>query len=139
MANVIYPKFKAASIDGGANANLLTGNVKAALVNTTGGAPYTYSATHEFLSDVPGAAIVANTGNAGSKSVGTDASFQSSIVTANTVTGIQIDAVILYIDTGVTGTSRLVAYYDTGITGLPVTPAGANYNVIPDSAGWFTE
>jgi hypothetical protein len=136
MANKIYPKFKKATMTGGANTNLLTGNVKAALVNTTS---YTYNDAHEFLSDVAGAAIIASTGAAGSKSVTDLAAFLSGTVVASSVTGAEIDAVILYIDTGSGSTSRLVAYYDTGVTGLPVTPAGASYNVIPDATGWFVE
>lgn len=136
MANKIYPKYKKASMSGGANVNLLTGTVKAALVNTTS---YTYNDSHEFLSDVPGAAIIASTGAATSKSVTDLAAFQSGTVVASAVSGSEIDAVVLYIDTGSPSTSRLVAFYDSGVTGLPVTPAGASYNVIPDASGWFTE
>lgn len=136
MANRIYPKYKKASMSGGATVNLLTGSVKAALVNTTS---YTYSDSHEFLSDIPGPAIIATTGAFGSKSVTDLAAFQAGTVVASAVTGAEIDAVVIYIDTGSSTTSRLVAYYDTGVTGLPVTPAGASYNVIPDASGLFVE
>ena len=137
MANKVYPKYKAACENGGANTNLIAGNVKALLVNTGVGG-YAYSDSHEFVSDVAGAAIVARTGSAGGKTVTAGAAFQSGTVVASAVTGSEIDAVILYIDTGADSTSRLVAYYDTGVTGLPVTPAGASYNVIPDTTGWLT-
>lgn len=135
MANKIYPKYKKASMSGGANVDLIGGTVKAALVS----AGYVYSDAHEFLSDVGSGNIVATTGAAAGKSVTDGAAFESGTVVASAVTGSTIRAVILYIDTGSTATSRLVAYYDTGVTGLPVTPAGASYNVVPDVSGWFTE
>jgi hypothetical protein len=43
----------------------------------------------------------------------------------------------MFVDTGSPSSSRLVFFQDTGVTGLPVTPAGASYNLIMDSAGWF--
>ena len=45
---------------------------------------------------------------------------------------------MIYIDTGVAGTSRLIAYIDTGVTGLPVTPNGGDINITWDAAGIFT-
>ena len=45
---------------------------------------------------------------------------------------------MIYIDTGVAGTSRLIAYIDTGVAGLPVTPNGGDINITWDAAGIFT-
>ena len=53
------------------------------------------------------------------------------------VSGVSVEAWVMIIDTGAPSTTRLVFFQDTGVTGLPVTPAGANYNAIMDSAGWF--
>lgn len=40
---------------------------------------------------------------------------------------------MVYIDTGVAGTLRLIAYIDTGVTGLPVTPNGGDINITWDA------
>ncbi|PWE32789.1 hypothetical protein DDZ14_08565 [Maritimibacter sp. 55A14] len=134
MANAIYPKYKEALLGGGANTDMLTGDVKAILVDL---ADYTYSAAHQFLSDVPAAARVATSGNLATKTV-TDGTFDSADFTWTAATGDPSEAIILYIDTGVEGTSRLILFLDTGQTGLPVTPNGGDINFTVDAAGWFT-
>ena len=132
MANAIYPKYKEAAMGGGANTDLVTGNVRAILVDL---ADYTYASTHEFLSDVPAAARVATSGNLTTKSV-TDGNFDSDNATWTAVTGDPSEAIILYIDTGVEATSRLFLILDTGQTGLPVTPNGGDITYTVDAAGW---
>lgn len=134
MANKIYPKYKKAAISGGANVNLLTSNVKLVMVDT---GAYTYDDTHEFLSDIPSGARIGITGALSSKAVSDLAAFTSANGRADGVTGASVETLAMYIDTGTPASSRLVAYFDTGVTGLPVTPAGASYNIIPPSGGWF--
>jgi len=133
MANAVYPKHKKAANTGGANTNLLTANLKLVLIDT---GAYTYSASHEFLSDVPGGAQLKITGSLTGKSVGDDAALHFDNPTFASVTSVSAEAVILFVDTGSASTSRLIVYKDTGITGLPVTPAGASYNYIVDGAGF---
>jgi hypothetical protein len=134
MANAIYPKYKEALLNGSANTDMSAGNVKCVLVDL---ADYTYSAAHDFLDDVLAAARVATSGNLTTKTF-TDGTFDSDNVTFSAVTGDQSEALIIYIDTAVEGTSRLVCFLDTGQTGLPVTPNGGDINVTVDAAGWFT-
>src|SRR5712691_8608210 len=134
MANKVYPKFKKAAINGGANTNLLTGVVKFVLLDT---GTYTYADTDEFLSDIPSGARISTSGALTGKSVSDLAAFSSDNARFDTVTGPSVEAVALFVDTGAPATSRLIAYFDTGITGLPVTPAGASYNVIESSGSWF--
>lgn len=131
MANAIYPKWKEAVIQGSANSSL-AGDVKAILVDS---ADYTYSAAHDFLDDVPGGAIVATSGNLGTKTY-TNGTFDTADFTFTAVTGDVSEALIIYIDTGSAATSRLVCYRDTGVTGLPVTPNGGDITVSVPS-GWF--
>lgn len=131
MANAIYPKWKEAVIQGSANSSL-AGNVKAILVDT---ADYTYSAAHDFLDDVPSAAIVATSANLGTKTY-TNGTFDTADFTFTAVTGDVSEALIIYIDTGSAATSRLVCYRDTNVTGLPVTPNGGDITVSVPS-GWF--
>lgn len=135
MANAIYPKFKKAGHNGGANVNLITGVVKMVLIDE---GLYTYDAAHEFLSDIPSGARIATSGALAGKSLDDTATFKSDNVRWDGVTGASTEAAALFVDTGSAGSSRLIAFYDAGVTGLPFTPAGASYNGIPDSTGWFT-
>lgn len=132
MANAIYPKYKEAILGGGTNTDLLTGTVKVALVDT---GVYTYSAAHQFLTDLTGVVGTAQTIGA-TKSV-TGGLFDGADVTFPSVTGNTAEALVIYIDTGTAGTSRLVYYGDTGITGLPVTPNGGNIGVTWNASGIF--
>lgn len=131
MPNVIYPKFKEQALQGGVN--LASGNIKAVLVDL---ADYTYSAAHEFLSDVPVAARVATSGNLAGKTF-TNGTFDSADPSFTAVTGDVSEGLILFIDTGTAVTSRLIAFYDTGVGGLPVTPNGGDINVTANASGWF--
>ncbi len=134
MANAIYPKYKEAAIGGGANTDLLTGNIKAVLVDTN---DYTYASTHEFLDDIPAGARVATSGNMGTKTV-TNGTFDCSDFTWTAVSGDESEAIVWYVDTGVEGTSRLINYMDTNQTNLPVTPNGGDITYQVDDAGVFT-
>ena len=131
MANALYPLWKAAILQATANSSL-GGTVKIALVDT---GTYTYSAAHEFLTSLTGR--VGTDQTLGSKTF-TNGTFDAADATWTAVTGATAEALVIYIDTGTAGTSRLVAFLDTGITGLPVTPNGGNIGVTWDAAGIFT-
>jgi hypothetical protein len=135
MTAVIYPRAKAHFLTGGIDLSAL--NVHAALVNVSGGGTtYTYSATHEFLDDVPSDAIIAASSALANKHIGDDGSFDSDDPTLTAVTGVSVEALILYADTGTT--AFLILYQDSGVTGLPLTPDGSDVQIVVDSAGWFT-
>tara|TARA_R110000772_G_scaffold99174_1_gene198774 strand:- start:49671 stop:50072 length:402 start_codon:yes stop_codon:yes gene_type:complete len=123
VANAIYPKYKEAAIGGGANTNLLTESVIVSLVDT---ATYTYSAAHEFISEVAG--ITANSAALGTKTV-TSGTFDAANVTFTAVSGVQSEALIFWTQSEADATSRLVAYIDTSVTNLPVTPNGGNIDI----------
>lgn len=131
MANAIYPLWKAAIMQASANSSL-TGTVKVALVDT---GTYTYSSAHEFLSSLTGRV---GTDQTLTTKTFTNGTFDADNATWTSVSGNSVEAVVIYIDTGVAGTSRLVAFLDTGFTGLPVTPNGGNITVTWDAAGIFT-
>ena len=122
MASTLYIKFKEAVMQG--NANLSSGTVKAALVDT---AAYTFNQSHEFYSSVSG--VVGTPQTLGSKTF-TNGVFDAADVSFPAVAGASAEAIVLFIDTGTAGTSRLVAYIDTA-AGLPVTPNSGNINI-----GW---
>lgn len=136
MANALYPKFKEALLNAGISnpIDLDTNDVRALLIDS---ADYTYSSAHEFLSDVPGAAIVAASGALGSKTIASGV-FDSADFSFTAVTGDVSEAIILYQHSGGADSARrLIAFYDTGVGGLPITPNGQDINVAVNASGWF--
>jgi len=131
MANAIYPKYKEALINGSANTSL-AGTVKVALVDT---GTYTYSAAHEFLTSLTG--VVGTAQTIGATKTYTNGVFDGADVTFPAVSGATAEALVIYIDTGTAGTSRLVAFLDTGVTNLPVTPNGGDIAVTWNASGIF--
>ncbi len=131
MANAIYPLYKQALLDASANVDLNDLTVKVALVDT---GVYTYSATHEFLTSLTGTVGTAQTIN---NTTVTNGLFDGDNVTYTAVTGNSVEALVIYIDTGTAGTSRLVAYIDTSVTGLPVTPNGGDITITWNASGIF--
>jgi hypothetical protein len=120
MANSLYDRGREGFLDGSIDWD--TDNIRAVLVDTD---DYTVDlAAHDFLDDIPAGARVATSGNLASKTV-TGGVADAADVTFSTVTGDQSEAIVIYKDTGVAGTSRLIGYIDTA-TGLPVTPNGAD-------------
>ena len=127
MANTLYDKsrelFLTAQIDWS------TDTIKTILVDT--GAYSPNFTTHQYLSDISSSArigpAVTLTGKAttGGAADANDATFTS-------VSGPSIEAIVLYKDTGVEGTSPLIAYIDTA-TGLPITPNGGDIIVTWDN------
>lgn len=131
MANAIYPKYKEALLDGASNIDLNDGTVKVALVDT---GTYTYNAAHDFFDDLSG---VVGTPQTIANTTVTNGLFDGDNCVFSAVTGNSVEALVIFIDTGVAGTSRLVAYLDTGHTGLPVTPNGGDINVNWNASGIF--
>ncbi len=131
MANAIYPKYKEALLDAFTDIDLQNLTAKVALIDT---GTYTYSDTHDFFNDVTG--VVGTPQTLSSKSV-TNGVFDAADVTFTGVTGNSVEALLIYIDTGVSTTSRLVAYIDTSVTGLPVTPNGGDITITWNASGIF--
>jgi hypothetical protein len=124
MANVVYPKYKEALLNGSANSALTgsgTTGLYAALVDT---GTYTYSSSHEFYSSLSG---VVGTDQEVTSPTLTNGLVDGGDVTYTAVTGNSVEAIVLYRkNAGANTTWRLVAYIDTSVTGLPVTPNGGN-------------
>jgi hypothetical protein len=123
MANSLYTKAKQALIAG--DIDLDADTIKAVFVD---GADYTPNmATHQYLSDIPSAARVATSGALQNKTV-TDGIFDADDITVSSVSGDQFEYIVLYKDTGIEGTSRLLLLIDTA-TGLPCTPNGSGITI----------
>lgn len=131
MANAIYPLYKQALLDGAANTDINDLTVKVALVDT---GVYTYSPTHEFLTSLTG---VVGTAQTIAATTVVNGLFDGDNVTYSAVTGNSVEALVIYIDTTVAGTSRLVAFIDSGVTGFPVTPNGGDITVTWNVSGIF--
>lgn len=126
MANALYGKGKEKLLT--AAINLSSDTIKAAIVSSA----YTPNlSTNEFWSDVV-ANILNTAGTLGSKTV-TLGVFDAADITFTAVTaGSTAKAVVIYKDTGVAGTSPLIAYIDT-ITGFPLATNGGDISIVWDS------
>lgn len=136
MANALYPKWAEALIQAAAGSALngsgATG-VYVALVDT---GAYTYSAAHQFYSDLAG--IVGTPGEIGAAKSYTNGIFDGADVTFTAVSGATAEALVVYVrNAGANTTWRLVAYIDTAVTGLPVTPNGGDIAIAWNATGIF--
>lgn len=120
MANALYSKFKEGLLNG--DIALDTDNVKAVLVDT--GAYTINLATHDFLDDIAVGARIATSGNLANKTTLLGV-FDADDVTFTGVAGVTVEMLVLYVDTGTAGTSRLICAIDTA-TGLVLTPSGSD-------------
>lgn len=124
MATGLYDKGRAAF--GNKKLDWPNDNVRVIFADS---ADYTVNlATHEFLSDVAGAGRVAVSAATLANKTNTLGVMDADDHTINSVSGDQFEAIILYLHTGVEGTSYLIAYIDN-YTGLPCTPNGGNITV----------
>lgn len=125
--NFIYDSAREAFLAG--DASWRDDNIKVMLVDAN---DYVADqAAHQFLTSVPAAARVATSANLTSKTV-TDGVADAADVVFSAVNGDPSEALIYYQDTGVEGTSLLLAYFDTA-TNLPVTPNGGDINLGHDN------
>jgi hypothetical protein len=140
MANALYPKWKTSILKAEANSELdsaegATG-VYVALIDT---GTYTYSAAHQFYSDLSG--IGGTPQEILNKTVGTVAQgvFDGDNVTFTAVAGtVTYEAIVLYRkNSGANTTWPLIAYIDTGVTGLPVTSNGGDISISWNASGIF--
>lgn len=123
MADYLYGPGRAGFLD--ANIDWAADNIKCVLVD---GADYTpVQDTHDFLDDIAAGGRVATSSNLASKT-STLGVADAADVTLSAVTGDQSEYIVIYKDTGVEGTSSLIAKIDS-YTGLPVTPNGGNITV----------
>lgn len=137
MANALYPKWKEALLQNSADSDLDgsgTTGVYVALVDT---GTYTYSASHQFYSDLSG--IVGTDQEIGATKSYTNGTFDGGDVTFSSVSGNTVEALVLYRkNSGANTTWRLIAYIDTSVTGLPITPNGGDITVTWNASGIFT-
>jgi hypothetical protein len=129
MANALYGLGKQKMLSGSINFSADT--IKAALVTTA----YTPNlATDEFYSTIS-ANVVGTPQTLGTKTV-TLGVFDAADVTFSAVAGGSTClGVVLYKDTGVAGTSPLIALIDT-ITGFPLATNGGDIQIVWDNGAY---
>lgn len=127
MANTLYTGARAALLE--AQLNWLSDDMKSMLIDRDAYTPN--FDTHMYLSDVPGVSRM-TPGVLLTGKTTTGGAARANNCTFTSVSGTTIESILIYKDTGVEGTSRLVAWLDTA-TGLPITPNGGDIIVVWDT------
>jgi len=128
MANALYDKGRHGFLEG--SIHFGTDTIKAVLIDE---ALYTVDlANHDFLDDVPALARVGAPQTLGSKTVTNGVADAADITFPAVPLHDPVEAILIYQDTGVEATSRLIAYINSA-TGLPVTPNGGDISVAWDN------
>lgn len=129
MTSQLYPKGKAHILGLSTKVDLVADTIKVLMIHT---ASESYNSADEFHSDVTGAGIIATSGALAGKSV-TSGTFDANDVTILAVTGGTVEALILYKDTGTSGTSPLIAWFDVST----FTPNGSDVTITWNASGIF--
>lgn len=136
MANALYPKFKESLLN--KEHDLNSDLINAALLD---GADETYDAAdNTYVSGALGITAAAKVANvlltAPTIALGV---FDTADFVWAAATGDQSEVIILWNDTTTTPVAdALILWMDTGITGMPITPNGGNINGTVNAAGWFS-
>ena len=131
MANSLYDKGRESYLK--AEINMPTDNIKMVLVDKDAAPGYTPNlATDQFLSDINAACRIATTANFAGKTTTAGVFDANDTLFSLVPAGGACEYLVIYQDTGVAGTSRLIGIIDTA-TGLPVTPGGGDINVVWDN------
>ena len=129
MANSLYAKGKEGLLEG--LFDLTDNNIKVALVKNT----YTVDLnTHEFLSSISEDSVAATTSLLTGKTTASGI-FDAENITVEDYGTSGFAYLVLYKDTGVRSTSRLLAYIDTA-TGLPVAASASPISI---TINWSNE
>lgn len=127
-AGNVYPLWKQEVMQATSNTSL-AGTVKCQLATST----YTYSAAHQFLSDLSG--LISSAQTLASKTY-VNGKFTAAAITFTAVTvGSTATQVVCWVDTGTAGTSKLVV----DLTGISVVTNGGDIQITFDATyGLFT-
>jgi len=123
MSNALYDKGREGFLDGTLDWD--TNTIKATLVDKDF---YTYSAAHQFLTSVSASARAGTATTLTTKTVTSGVAGAANTTFVSVSAGSTVGAVIIFKDTGSSGTSNLIAYIDQTSTGgtFTVIPTGGN-------------
>lgn len=128
MANALFDTGRSSFLD--ADIDWSVDNIKVVLVDH--GVDTPVPGTDQFLSDIAGGARIATSANLGGKTSTAGVADANDTLFTAPPAGTSCESLVIYQDTGVAATSRLIAFIDTA-TGLPVTTNGADINVTWDN------
>jgi len=110
--------------------NWTSDTIKVLLINS---AHYTFSQSHQNLSDIPSTAIIATSPQLTSVSATDGVASADPIifpsVAGSESSGYNADAIVIFKDTGTPSTSTLIAFMDMGINNMPYTVNGSNITI----------
>lgn len=143
MANALFSSYRNNILGHGtfANIQLDADTIKVLFVDHTDDTPV--PATDDAIDDILSAGRVpalASAPTLGSKTVdGSVAAgtFDSADPVFSTLSGDQVESLIMLKDSGSEATSPLIAFYDTFVSGMPLTPNGGDVTVQVNASGWF--
>ncbi|MFZ4537177.1 hypothetical protein [Propionivibrio sp.] len=124
MANTLFDKARQRFLE--AQFNWTSDTIKCILVDSGAWTPV--PATHEFLADVPVSARIAGPVTLTAKTT-TGGAADAADCTFTAVSGVSIEMIVIYKDTGTEASSPLIAVIDTA-TGLPITPNGGDKHYV---------
>lgn len=139
MANALFVAYRNNILGTGTHVDLDADTIKAMFVDHADDTPNV--STDDNIDDILSAArtpSIASSPTLGSKTVGSVAAgvFDAADTTFSSLTGDQVESLILFKDSGTESTSSLIAYWDT-VTGLPLTPSGGDVIVTWNASGIF--
>ena len=131
MASALYDSYKQDLLDRVRAVDLDTDTIRCIFVPT---GTYTFSAAHQDFADLAGTVGDGGTARANGETLitptVTNGVFDAVDTVFASVTGTSLDAIIIYKDSGVDGTSDLIAYID-GISAI--SPSAAQVTIAWDS------
>ena len=138
MANGLFASYRTLTLTTGLNVTTLA--IKGMFVDNADDTAVL--ATDDFIDDIASAARVPaeastptlTTPTAGSIAAGV---FNADDLVFTSLSGDQVEQLILYEDSGTESTSDLLAMWDTA-TGIPLTPNGGNVTVVWSASGIYT-
>lgn len=126
MANVLYDPGRDAFLNG--DIDYTNDTIRVYLIDN---AHYTFSAAHQFLSQVASASRVAYAALAGKSTTAGIADANDTVLSS--VTGDPCESLVLCKWSGDENTSPLIGYIDTAAAGLPVIPNGGDITITWDN------
>lgn len=129
MANALFDYGRDEFLKG--NIDWLNDTIKVVLVDEGDDVPD--ASTDQNLDDILAAARVATGTIDNAAAPSTDGVADADDETLSAVSGDESESLVIYKDTGVEGTSTLIAYIDTAGGTLPVTPNGGDITIEWDS------
>ena len=137
MANGLFASYRTLVLGAGLNTSSLT--INAIFIDATDDIPVL--ATDDFFDDLAGTPVPveASAPALASKTLGVVAAgvFDAADTVFTSLSGDQVEQLIIYEDSGTESTSDLIAMWDTA-TGIPLTPNGGNVTVVWSASGIFT-